>query len=286
MRTRGTRPKTGSTNDHGHRRSHIGITLALTIFCSCSTTLTLIAQDTPAPTPKTVMLRVAGVNRQVVTTGDTVQAVLHQEKITLNSHDKIEPAVTTPISDGMTVTVYRVTFEIIDERVSIPPPVVTRWDRRMTVNPVTLRAGVPGVAVQKRCVWKKDGKISVQWTQGRKVVTQPRPAVVIRGRLASRGITGRRVLRMVSTAYDPGPGSCGRYADGYTAIGMRAMKGVVAVDPRVIPLGSRVYVDGYGPAIAGDTGGAIKGNRIDVCFSSRAEALRWGRRTVDVVVME
>jgi 3D (Asp-Asp-Asp) domain-containing protein len=91
---------------------------------------------------------------------------------------------------------------------------------------------------------------------------------------------------MEATAYDPGPISCGKYADGYTAIGMKAEKGVVAVDPRVIPMRTRLYVEGYGLAIAADTGGAIKGNRIDLCFPTYQEALRYGRRTVKVYLLD
>jgi 3D (Asp-Asp-Asp) domain-containing protein len=91
---------------------------------------------------------------------------------------------------------------------------------------------------------------------------------------------------MVATAYDPGPGSCGASADGITAIGMRAGKGVVAVDPRMIPMGARLHIEGYGYAVAGDIGGAIKGNRIDLGFHSRRQALQFGRRKVVVRVLD
>ena len=67
---------------------------------------------------------------------------------------------------------------------------------------------------------------------------------------------------------------------------MKAGRGVVAVDPKVIPLGSRVYVPGYGVAIAADTGGAIKGGRLDVCVNSVSEAYSWGVRNVTVYVLE
>jgi len=70
-----------------------------------------------------------------------------------------------------------------------------------------------------------------------------------------------------------------------TASGMKSGLGVVAVDPKVIPLGSKLYVEGYGYAIAGDTGGAIKGNRIDVFFYSSVETAQWGRRWVRVFVL-
>ena len=70
---------------------------------------------------------------------------------------------------------------------------------------------------------------------------------------------------------------------GSTATGMPVGRGVIAVDPRVIPLGSRVHVSGYGDAIAADTGGAIKGNRIDVWLPC-GEAYAWGSRTVTVTI--
>ncbi|QGS68556.1 hypothetical protein CV093_08500 [Oceanobacillus sp. 143] len=59
---------------------------------------------------------------------------------------------------------------------------------------------------------------------------------------------------------------------------------VIAVDPSVIPLGSVVHVEGYGYAIAGDIGGAIKGNKIDVYVPTQKAALNWGRRTVKVTI--
>ena len=73
---------------------------------------------------------------------------------------------------------------------------------------------------------------------------------------------------------------------GITKSGMAAVFGVVAVDPTVIPLGSKLYVDGYGMAIAADIGSAIKGNRIDLFFETVEEALQYGRKTIDVYVLE
>uniref|UniRef100_UPI0020BE9DEB 3D domain-containing protein n=1 Tax=Bacillus velezensis TaxID=492670 RepID=UPI0020BE9DEB len=57
---------------------------------------------------------------------------------------------------------------------------------------------------------------------------------------------------------------------------------MIAVDPKVIPLGSKVWVEGYGEAMAGDTGGAIKGNRIHILLGSDSAAKKWGRKTVKV----
>jgi len=92
-------------------------------------------------------------------------------------------------------------------------------------------------------------------------------------------------LWMLGTAYDPGPISCGASADGITAAGLKAGRGVVAVDPRVIELGSRLYIEGYGPAVAGDVGGAIKGRRIDLGHDTYEEALAFGRRMVRVHIL-
>lgn len=94
-----------------------------------------------------------------------------------------------------------------------------------------------------------------------------------------------RKIRCESTAYYPGVGSNGKWA-GRTAMGYESRPGRVAVDPNVIPLGSRLYVEGYGYCVAVDTGGAIKGNKIDVCFATVEECYRYGRRTIDVYLLD
>ena len=86
---------------------------------------------------------------------------------------------------------------------------------------------------------------------------------------------GSRLLTVVATGYA---------LNGHTASGIPVGPGVVAVDPSVIPLGTPLTIPGYGQGIAADTGGAIQGARIDLWFSSHAEALAWGRRTVTIAV--
>jgi 3D (Asp-Asp-Asp) domain-containing protein len=71
---------------------------------------------------------------------------------------------------------------------------------------------------------------------------------------------------------------------GRTALGIPVRKGVVAVDPRLIPLGTRLHVPGYGPGLAADVGTAIKGRIIDLWMPSTAAARHWGRRTVTITV--
>ena len=80
------------------------------------------------------------------------------------------------------------------------------------------------------------------------------------------------------TAHDPGN-------SGYTANGNRLVRGLVSVDPNVIPLGTRLYIEGYGYAVADDTGGAINGDRIDLGMDSRTEANNFGRQNVVVYVL-
>jgi 3D (Asp-Asp-Asp) domain-containing protein len=74
------------------------------------------------------------------------------------------------------------------------------------------------------------------------------------------------------------------YLPGKTALGVPVRKGVVAVDPRLIPLGTKLHVPGYGPSLAADVGTAIKGRVIDLWFPTNAQARDWGRRTVTITV--
>jgi 3D (Asp-Asp-Asp) domain-containing protein len=71
---------------------------------------------------------------------------------------------------------------------------------------------------------------------------------------------------------------------GTTASGLPTGPGVVAVDPTVIPLGTKLYIPGYGKGVAADTGGGIKGNIIDLWYSTYAQCAKWGRRTVTITI--
>ena len=101
-----------------------------------------------------------------------------------------------------------------------------------------------------------------------------------------------RVVRMKVTAYSPDERSCGASADGITASGYSVFANggcMVAADPRILPLGSLVSVPGYdGGAVVPvlDTGGAIKGNRLDVLYSTHERAVAWGVQELDVCVWE
>ena len=103
--------------------------------------------------------------------------------------------------------------------------------------------------------------------------------------------SAKRELTVVATAYTADPSENGTYggrvltAMGHDLTANPNMR-IIAVDPKVIPLGSKVWVEGYGEAIAGDTGSAIKGNRIDVLMGSKSKAMNWGRQTVKVKILK
>lgn len=121
----------------------------------------------------------------------------------------------------------------------------------------------------------------------RRVVTEPVNAIVERGTtsMVSTPVGDfkyDKTLTVVATGYTQYDEGC----DSTTATGTLAVRGVVAVDPSVIPLGTKLYIPGYGIASAEDTGGAINGNRIDLCYNSVNEAFAWGRQTVTVYILQ
>ena len=123
-----------------------------------------------------------------------------------------------------------------------------------------------------------DGVVVHSREISRKLVQEGTPGAK---RTGSREDTLGTVYRMEATAYHPSDGD----GLGITATGTKAGYGTVAVDPDVIELGSSVYVPGYGMAVAADTGGAIIGNRIDLCMEEFDECWEFGRRDIDVFVL-
>lgn len=96
-------------------------------------------------------------------------------------------------------------------------------------------------------------------------------------------VSGSKTLTMSATAYSTEANGMGTYSA--TGINLKQHPSCVAVDPSVIPLGSIIWVSGYGVSVAGDTGTAIKGNVIDLHFSTVAQSMAWGRRTVTIKIL-
>lgn len=154
-----------------------------------------------------------------------------------------------------------------------------------------LRAGSPTVLAVMERITTWNSVIVDRQILSRTIVQRARPEVIVaappRNVAEAMAMTGTRkliaVYSMVATAYTAD--SAQAIPTGRTATGLPARYGVVAVDPRVIPLGAHLYIEGYGTAIAADTGGAIVGNRIDLCMDSYQRAINWGRQPVRVYVL-
>lgn len=175
------------------------------------------------------------------------------------------------------------------QREPIPYPTLRKSSSELrSGSSKTVRAGING---EKRIVYKvtyRDGAEVRRETVSTKVIKNPTPEVVAVGSrttLASRGyLSGRKMIVMSATGYSPSPHENGGYSR--TATGLKIGHGVVAVDPKFIPLGTRLYIEGYGHAVAGDTGGAIKGNRIDLGHDSIRASNRFGRKKVKVYILD
>lgn len=173
--------------------------------------------------------------------------------------------------------------EVVEEK---PIPFSVRYEFSRAVGPgrvVRVRTGIPGAERRIFRVTLRDG-VEIARELVREERIAPVDALFHMGRAGhptDRGSFKRAQVRMMeATAYDPSAGR--RNPTFRTSSGLPARYGVVAVDPREIPIGTLLFVEGYGFAIAADTGSAVRGNRIDLCVPTRAEALRFGRRMVRV----
>ena len=118
----------------------------------------------------------------------------------------------------------------------------------------------------KRLRWPEPARVMLGISKNENSVKIPRIMLV------------KKTLKMEATAYDSGPVDQTRGWVGTTSIGEKARFGIAAVDPKMIAYREMLFVEGYGPALAADTGGDIRDKRIDLCFNSTREALRYGRR--------
>ncbi|NLY92223.1 MAG: DUF348 domain-containing protein [Firmicutes bacterium] len=225
----------------------------------------------------------------------TAKEALARAGIELGEADRLSLPPEAQVWEGLRLSVIRVTTDTITIEKKITPPVSYVNDpnldqgKQRVVNP-----GEQGILAQDFAVVYENGREVSRTPIGERVVKPAVHKVIARGtrpviytKTVGRGqiIRYTKVLTMEATAYEPGPQSCGIYADGYTYTGKKATYGIAAVDPKVIPLGTKLYIEGYGFAAAEDIGSAIKGNRIDVCYDTLREALLWGRKKVKVYIL-
>ncbi len=224
-----------------------------------------------------------------------VEEVLARTGIELGENDRVSLPLTETVWEGLRLKITRVTTEELTVQSKINPGVSYINDPNLDKGKQKMvQKGEPGVLERKYTVVYEDGKEVKRTKIEEKVVKPAVKQIIARGTrpvvktaTVGRGITIRytEMKIMEATAYDPGPESCGIYADGYTYTGKKATYGIAAVDPKVIPLGTKLYVEGYGFADAEDIGSAIKNNRIDLCFDTQREAILFGRKKVKVYIL-
>lgn len=224
-----------------------------------------------------------------------VKDVLAKAKIKFDGDDIIKPSLETVVQPDEKIKIVKVRSEIITKQVAINPETEYRSDKSIERGVrKTIRSGKLGLAEHQIQMTYHDEILTKQTALSKKTLKAPVNEIVVVGTkpLVRTLVTSRGSYRyieakvMEATAYYPGPESCGKYADGYTYTGKKAGYGVVAVDPRVIRLGTQLYIEGYGKAEAADIGSAIKGNKIDLCYETYKEALRFGRKKIRVYILE
>ena len=252
--------------------------------------------------PKPYTLDVAGVLLESFSVNNTVKEVLQDFKIELGEKDFTLPELSTVISPKTTIKLFRVKEELVTEDAVIAFESQITQNRNIEAGVVkVIQEGQDGLRrshIQKEYI---NGVLTSSGIVKDEIVSEPVTHIVEKGSrdfiVTSRGETRyRSATTMNATAYDLSFASTGKRPGdrgwGITASGTRARPGVVAVDPKVIPLGTTLYIqslDGskdYGFAIAEDKGGAIKGNRIDLFYDSNSEAMNFGRRQVKVYILK
>lgn len=240
------------------------------------------------------------------TTGDTVGEALVENGIFIGELDYTVPSVESEIKKDEIIKVIRVNSNIETREETIPfgtvykndssiysgqTKVVTRGVEgkiRITENIVTEDGvEIKREEVSRETVVEKVDEVIAKGTKKRPQAKASAKAVKTVDSSATAaselGFSYSKKMTMTATAYSAFRKD-GSY--GITASGMKARYGIIAVDPKVIPLGTRVYVEGYGYAIAGDTGGVIKGNKIDLCFEKpNKELMAFGRKSLTVYIL-
>ena len=248
-----------------------------------------------AAVPVTVVID--GVSHTLRTSADTVGEVLGAERVAFDSHDRLTPAAPVSVSVDDTIRLVHVTSWVERVRKAVPAPTEHLISPYLAVGRVKIvQQGAPGEREISYLVTRQANRSQAprRTILAARVVRQPQVRKIATGigdysaiaAFAERGFNGtvrlaRAAMSMVATAYTASCYGC----SGTTATGQHAGHGIVAVDPQVIPLGSHLYIPGYGHAIAGDTGGAIHGNRVDLGFNSNADAMQFGRRSIIVYVL-
>ncbi len=242
-----------------------------------------------------VTLITAAGSKKIITTADDVGALLEEQGIRLGKYDVVRPSLDDPLVANASVRIARVVQWASAQRQHIAQRTIHVIDFSLPPGQTkVLKQGAPGLTLTMVDYTQTDGKLNKRII-AHHLIRKPQARVIAEGvgtyaaiadfarhGLEKTSYIAANALEMVATAYTAGCAGC----SGFTATGFRAGHGIVAVDPRVIPLGTKLYIPGYGFAIAGDTGGAIIGHRIDLGFDSLSDAMSFGRRAVKVFTLK
>ena len=241
-----------------------------------------------------VTIAVDGMTRMLTVRGGTVADVLSDSGIEVGAYDEVTPQLGTPVDANMNISIVRVSYVTQSSTQEIPYTTVRNASVYIPYGSEMMKQ--EGSAGQRTCTCRityRDGVEVERTVLSETVIAEPVNEVIEYG---SGGILtlgdGTQlhysyILDVKATAY-----TTEGYSDKTNALGKVARPGTIAVDPRVIPLHTQVYVTSpsgswvYGQAVAEDTGGAIKGNIIDLYFDTRSECFSFGRRSARVYILD
>jgi uncharacterized protein YabE (DUF348 family) len=229
--------------------------------------------------PVNVTLKVDGIEMNLMAAPVTVKKVLEFYGIPVGKDDLVEPALDQQLTADTEITVKRIVFEEVVESEPVPFKVkVEGTDELPAGTKKVVQKGQKGEDKVTYKVTYADGKEIDRKEIDRERVKKPVTKIIHKSTVGT--ISGKEYSRKFTVkAYSYTGG-------GTTASGLPAAVGRIAVDPSVIPLGTRVYVEGYGFATAADTGGNIKGHTIDVYYNSHGQCVSWGCRYVTVYILK
>ncbi len=233
----------------------------------------------------------------LVTTAPDVKSALGEAQVQLGEKDRVSPALDTVIKGNTRIGVIRVEEKVVKQEMKMDfTNQVNKSDKLDKGLVKVVKKGSTGLKELAIKVIFENGKEVKREIADEKIIKEPINGIIEEGTrttfVSSRGQVTRfvRALKMTATAYDATFESCGKHPEdpnyGITYSGLRVKPGIVAVDPKIIPLGTYLYVEGYGEALAADIGGAIKGNRIDLYYESPKDVDRYGKRAVKVYILD
>ena len=237
-----------------------------------------------------VIIAVDGEEAQVEVSSCTVEELLNDKHVVLSNEDSINYGLEEEVFEDMKIEIetyqeliFTETEEIPFETERIPTDELEEGQQRV------IQAGVPGESYKRYKVICKGGKgISRDFIE-EGINSEPVKEIVEYGVEKNVIITPEGKCLKYTQEYDMKATAYSSLEPGltdYTYTGRRAVYGVIAVDPTVIPLHSKVYVEGYGEAIAADIGKSIKNYRVDLCFESLEEVVQYGVQYIKVYVLE